>query len=168
MFGDKFHFFSSFQVGCVTKEYLIPELCKKLGITVAQFPLLCALLGSHRLTETDLAAFHAKLVAEKASDEESKKIVNGYETLVPAVAEFVSQLKGPVEAVGALLFPLDPKTAEMDPRAVELVNLVQYFKGEAVGKIAHRKTKVVANDAKKTNGVDEVEAQAKVFIFKIY
>jgi hypothetical protein len=170
------YFSSSSQVGCVSKEYLIPALCKKLGITRAQLPLLCALLGARNLTEKDLSAFHAKLLAEKASssssgnndgDEANKESTSGgFRVLVPAVAEFVSQLKGTVEAVGALLFPLDPKTAEMDPRAVELVNLVQYFKGEDGGKPAARvKTGVTKNKTtpeKKAKEVGDENGASKV------
>jgi hypothetical protein len=50
-----------FQGSLETKEYILTEVAKGLGLQADRFCILAALLGNYLLTERDLADFYHKL-----------------------------------------------------------------------------------------------------------
>lgn len=62
MFENHVCFTSAFQGSLETKEFILDEVARGLGLQRNYFCLLAALLGNYLLTESDLRDFYAALV----------------------------------------------------------------------------------------------------------
>ncbi|KAK7793934.1 hypothetical protein R5R35_007700 [Gryllus longicercus] len=101
-----------------TKEYILAEVSKNLGLSADRFCLLAALLGNYLLTEHDLVDFYRKL----GMKENPGKIPA--EILVKNVANFVKSLPS-VDNLDSVAFQVFGSTS--DKRAAKLRQSVQYY-----------------------------------------
>ncbi|XP_066992640.1 constitutive coactivator of PPAR-gamma-like protein 1 homolog [Anabrus simplex] len=101
-----------------TKEYILSEVAKGLGLSSDRFCVLAALLGNYLLTEQDLAEFYSKLGMVQTPG----KIP--VDTLVKNVANFVKSLPSidNLDAVAVQVFG-----SASDKRANKLKESVQYY-----------------------------------------
>ncbi|PSN37579.1 hypothetical protein C0J52_15967 [Blattella germanica] len=101
-----------------TKEYILSEVAKGLGLNPDRFCVLAALLGNYLLTENDLADFYRKLGMAQSPG----KIP--IETLVKNVAAFVKSLPtiDNLDSMAVQVFG-----SSSDKRAAKLKQSVQYY-----------------------------------------
>ncbi|KAJ4439651.1 hypothetical protein ANN_07779 [Periplaneta americana] len=101
-----------------TKEYILSEVAKGLGLSPDRFCILAALLGNYLLTEQDLADFYRKL----GMTQNPGKIP--VDVLVKTVAGFVKNLPSidNLDAMAVQVFG-----SSTDKRATKLKQSVQYY-----------------------------------------
>jgi len=102
-----------------TKEIIMDEVAKGLDLNPNRFSLMAALLGNHVLTETDLEAFHQKLLPRREGEKEERSHV-----VIRAVVDYVRSLQtvDDVEALGTQIFG-----SATDPRMKKLKDVVEYY-----------------------------------------
>lgn len=114
-----------------TKEYLMSEVNKSLGVSAERSCILAALLGNYILTEQELTDFYKKLNINitgpnKTNIDQSIKIIAGFVKDLPSICKDVVAQK----VFGSLT----------DPRCSKLYQSVQYYINGTKEGFLHYKT----------------------------